>query len=234
MQAAIADARAWPGGPVTLRLPPGAPPELAALAGKTGVLAVALADYGGFEPVQRLVAAAVVDGAPLDPALAAQLCRLPAAEGLEGGPRSPWTRAWLDDAVDEAVFVDQREVETGEQKHFEQALGQLERFVEDKVLVCRRERASLAEQAARRPRPPRRGRRRDAPASGSRRRSPAWPRETKSLEQRINALDSREDEVYRKWRDQYHELRYQAPTVTPLFRAAFRIDPQDRPRTTSC
>ena len=52
---------------------------------------------------------------------------------------------WLDDAVDEAVFVDQRQVEEGEQKHFEQAIGQLERFVEDKILVCRRERASIAE-----------------------------------------------------------------------------------------
>src|ERR1700720_663867 len=52
---------------------------------------------------------------------------------------------WLDDAVDEAVFVDQREVEKHEQKHFEQAIGQLERFVDDKVLVSRRERASISE-----------------------------------------------------------------------------------------
>ena len=52
---------------------------------------------------------------------------------------------WLDDAIDEAVFVDQREVEKREQKHFEQAIGQLERFVDDKILVCRRERASIAE-----------------------------------------------------------------------------------------
>ena len=36
-------------------------------------------------------------------------------------------------------------MEEGEQKHFEQAIGQLERFVEDKILVCRRERASIAE-----------------------------------------------------------------------------------------
>ena len=43
------------------------------------------------------------------------------------------------------MFVDQREVEKREQKHFEQAIGQLERFVDDKVLVCRRERASIAE-----------------------------------------------------------------------------------------
>jgi hypothetical protein len=44
-----------------------------------------------------------------------------------------------------------------------------------------------------------------------------------SLERRIGALESREDEVYRKWRDEYHELRYRAPTVTRLFQAAFQI-----------
>ena len=44
-----------------------------------------------------------------------------------------------------------------------------------------------------------------------------------SLEHRIGAFESREDEVYRKWRDEYHVLRYRAPTVTPLFQAAFQI-----------
>ena len=52
----------------------------------------------------------------------------------------------LDDAVEEAIFIDQRETEKREQKHFERAIGQLERFVDDKVLVCRRERASIARQ----------------------------------------------------------------------------------------
>ena len=47
-------------------------PELAALAGKVGLIRVVLVDYAGFEPVQRLVAAAVVDGTPIDPSLAAQ------------------------------------------------------------------------------------------------------------------------------------------------------------------
>ena len=42
VQEAIADARAWPGGSVALRLPLDAPAELAALAGRSGVLAVAL------------------------------------------------------------------------------------------------------------------------------------------------------------------------------------------------
>jgi len=43
------------------------------------------------------------------------------------------------------------------------------------------------------------------------------------LKHRIEGLESREDEVYRKWRDTYHELRYQAPNVIPLLEATFRI-----------
>ncbi len=144
VRAAIAHARAWPGGgSVELLLPPDSSPDLAALAGKAGLIRVVLVDYAGFEPVQRLVAAAVVDGAPIDPSLAARIVRLQATDGPAF--KVPVDAQWLDDAVDEAVFVDQREVEEGEQKHFEQAIGQLERFVEDKILVCRRERASIAE-----------------------------------------------------------------------------------------
>ena len=85
----------------------------------------------------------MVDGTPIDPSLAAKIVRLKATDGP--ALKVPVDAQWLDDAVDEAVFVDQRQVEEGEQKHFEQAIGQLERFVEDKILVCRRERASIAE-----------------------------------------------------------------------------------------
>jgi hypothetical protein len=129
---------------------------------------------------------------------------------------------WLDDAVDEAVFVDQREVEEGEQKHFEQAIGQLERFVEDKILVCRRERVSIAEKlrAAR-------TRRDEVVGSTARVRVEAeivrLATRDESLERRISALESREDEVYRKWRDAYHELRYRTPAVTRLFQSRFQI-----------
>ena len=128
----------------------------------------------------------------------------------------------LDDAVDEAVFVDQRDVEKREQKHFEQAIGQLERFVDDKVLVCRRERGSISEKlrAAR-------TRRDEVVGSTARDRAEAeilrLAEKDETLERRISALDSREDEVYRKWRNEYHELRYRAPNVTRLFHVSFRI-----------
>jgi adenine-specific DNA-methyltransferase len=219
--AAIAQARIWSGdGSVTLQLPPDSSPELAALAGKAGLVRVVLVDYVGFEPVQRLVAAAVVDGAPIDASLAARIVRLKATDGPV--LKIPVDAQWLDDAVDEAVFVDQRQVEEGEQKHFEQAIGQLERFVEDKILVCRRERASITEKLR-----SARARRDEIVGSSARDRIEAeilkLATREESIESRIGALESREDEVYKKWRDEYHELRYRAPTVTRLFQAAFKI-----------
>jgi hypothetical protein len=221
VRAAIAHARTWSdGGTVTLHLSPGSSAELAAMAGKAGHICVALVDYPGFEPVQRLVAAAVVAGTPIDPSLAAELLRLQASDGREFN--IPVEAQSLDDAVDEAVFVDQRQVEEGEQKHFEEVVGQLERFVEDKILVCRRERTIVAGKlrAAK-------SRRDEIVGSSARDRVEAeifrLATKEESLDRHVDALESREDDVYRKWRDAYHELRYQAPTVTRLFQAVFQI-----------
>jgi hypothetical protein len=219
--AAITHARAWSGGgSVILHLPQDSSTDLAALAGKAGLICVALVHYAGFEPVERLVAAAVVDGTPIDPALAAKLMRLEAADG----PCFDVTveAHWLDDAVDEAVFADQRQIEESEHKHLKEALGQLERFMEDKILVCRRERASIAEKL----RTARANRDQIVGASARERVEAEILRlatEEESLERQIRALESREDETYRKWRDEYHELRYRAPTVHRLFQLACRI-----------
>jgi phosphate uptake regulator len=186
------------------------------------------------------VTGAIVEGVPIEPAVAERIMRLQATDGqrVGAGSDAPSGAALdttgndalntaLDDAVDEAVFVDQREVETREQRHFERAIGQLERFVDDKVLVCRRERSSLAEklQSARA--------RRDAVVGSTARdrveaEIAALAARDDSLERRISALESREDEVYRKWRNDYHERRYQAPTVTRLFQVVFRIVPATR------
>jgi hypothetical protein len=192
------------------------------MAGKVGVLAVALVDYAGFEPVQRLIAGGVVAGEPIDPSVAARMVRLQATDnpalGITLNPRE------LDDVIDEAAFIDQREVEECEQKHFEQAIGQLERFVDDKVLVYRRELASIAEKlrSARA--------RRDTVVGATAREQieldiTRLAARDEVLERRIDALDSRQDEGYRKWRNEYHELRYRPPTVTRLFQVEFRITP---------
>ncbi len=231
---AIADARTWQGGPVLLALEGDAPPELAALAGTIGVLRALLVEYAGFEPVQQLVFAGVAGGVPIDPALAAQIARLIASDGLVNG--GGLDLQCLDDAEEEAVFVDQREIEKAEQEHFERAMGQLERFVEDKILVCRRERASIAERLA-----SARTRRDEVVGSSARERIEAeiqrLAARDESLERRVQALESREDEVYRRWREKYRERRYRAPAVTRLFQAPFRIAPPNpgpNPERPSC
>jgi hypothetical protein len=203
--------------------------DLAALAGRVGVIRVVLVHYAGFEPVQRIVAGATIDGTPIEPSLAARILRLWATDGPVSNV-SVDAQA-LDDAVDEAVFVDQRDVEKGEQKHFEQAIGQLERFVQDKVLVSRRERLSIGEKLRYA-----RARRDEVVGSTSREKIEAeidrLATRDESVERRINALESREDEVYKKWRDKYHKLRYGPPTVTALFEAIFQVSP--RIPETSC
>jgi superfamily II DNA or RNA helicase len=229
VRAAIEHAQRWSKGEIELTLPADGASDLTGLAGQQGFLAVARVDYRGFEPVQRLVAGAMVSGKPVDPAVANRLVRLRAREA--SGLAVELDERLLDDLVDEAAFVDQRDVEHGEQKHFEQAIGQLERFVEDKILVCRRDRASIAEKlkAAR-------ARRDEVVGSTARERVESeilrLAERDEALEQRISVLESREDEVYRKWRDQYHELRYEAPKVNRLFQVKFRIAQPD-PRT-SC
>ena len=94
--------------------------------------------------------------------------------------------------------------------------------MDDKILVCRRERAGIAEKlrAAR-------TRRDEIVGSTARDRVEAeilrLAAMDESLERRIGALESREDEIYTKWRNEYHDLRYRAPTVTRLFQAVFEI-----------
>lgn len=221
VRAAVVKAREWIGDEsVTLHLPLSSSAELTPLVGMEGSLCVALVDYGGFEPVQSLIAAGVMSGLPIDPLVASTLMRLRATsvEHIEISESRPA----VEDALEEAVYVDQRRVEDGEQRHFERAIGQLERFVEDKILVCRRERASITEKLR-----SARDRRDEIVGSTARDRVEAeisrLATREESLDRRIEALESREDEVYRKWRDEYHKLRYQKPTVTRLFQIAFRI-----------
>lgn len=220
VRAAIADARNWGGGSLTFELPPNSPAELAALLGAVGQLRVALVGYTGFEPVQRLVAAVVMDGNPLDPIIAKKVVHLRAREG--SGRTLAADPELLNDALEEAVFLDQREIERSEQRHFEQAIRQLERFVEDKILVLRRELSSISEKLR-----SAKERRDQVVGSTARERIEVEIKELatreENLESRIGALESREDEVYTKWRDHYHKLRYQPPNVEVLFDATLQI-----------
>ena len=195
--------------------------ELAALAGQTGVLAIARVDYGGFEPVQRLVAGAIVDGAPVDPLMAMRIARLPATDcriarrdlGRLAARRS-----------DRRGRVRRSAGDRSRRAGALRARGRAARAVRGRQgagAAGARSRRSTTSCA--RPRP-------DATRSvgaSSRERVDAeilrLAERSETLQLQIDALESRDDEVYRRWRDEYNARRYQAPTVTRLVEVTFRI-----------
>ena len=214
-RAALGWARAFAGGEVTLAAPIDRPD----LVGRTGALAVVKVAYGGFEPVERLVVAASIDGAPIEPALAVRLIHRPALRA-EGVPPEP--AGALQEAIDEALFLDQRAVEAQEQSRFERAMTQLERHVDDRARISRAERLLAASDLERA-----RKRRDEAVGSDNRARASAdverLDGRIAELDARISTLEDRDDPEYDRWRARHHARRYAPPTATPILQISFRL-----------
>ncbi len=140
VQAAIDEARESTSGRIRVRVGHDGTEGLAK--GSVGRLVVEKVRYAGFEVVENLVAVGVFEGAVLlgDQALAL----------LEGGVgpgerTSQVEESDVEDALEEALFDDQERVAQREQPRLEQALVQLERFMEDQALVLRRRRREVGE-----------------------------------------------------------------------------------------
>ena len=220
VQAAAAEARAASDGKtLRVRLRPAEgrawPEPLAKLRGSRGRLAVTKVSHRGFEPVDRLLPAAWLEGspAPLDPIAAQALLELEPVDAPPFSPPIAVGAAELDDAVAEALFVDQARTSQDEQARFERALEQIERYVEDQVLVLRRECEELEERV-------RTTREQRDKALGSEARDKKQ-RELEKLDasleklaRQVERLEAREDPDYLEWRARAHERRYARPTVT--------------------
>lgn len=193
-------------------------PDRPDLDGATGRLVVVKVRYDGFEPVERLVAAATVGGEPIDPALAARLVH---------GDATPWPLPpgpvdAIDDALAEALWNDQRAVEAAERGAFERAMAQLERHVDDRARIARHERGAVAEDLER-------ARRRRDEAIGADVRDRA-SRDVARLDARqteldatITRLEDRDDPEYDRWRTRHHARRAAPPQVTEILAIAFRL-----------
>ncbi|MDA1014930.1 MAG: SNF2-related protein, partial [Planctomycetota bacterium] len=199
--------------------------QLRALNGKQGRLVVTRLTYRGFEPVERLLFTAVLDGAldPLDADIARQLVELPIRDLAESEGVAAIDDEDLEDAVDEAVFLDQSQSAALEQQRFERLLEQIERYADDQSLVLKRRLAANEEQreAA--------VQRRDA-ALGADARTSAEKRlmtletEQDGLELRLRKLEGRDDEEYRRWSERAHKRRYVAPEITRILNVEFVIE----------
>lgn len=198
-----------------------ASPRLREMRGRRGRLLLAKVGYGGFEPVDRLVILAAVDRRMLDADLARELVALP-MEAAPAGMGSVTPDELIDDALDEAVFLDQEEVEAGERTRFDASLGRLERSVEDRMLILRRRLAELEK------------RKRSALAErdralsvdareGAERTLKKLEAEGSELEIMLVELEQRTDEAYRKWREALTQRRTPAPSVERLVDVGFEI-----------
>ena len=209
---------------VAWKLTADAPALLIGRAGARGRLAVDRVRYEGFERVDRLVPAAVLEGEsdPMDSVCAKWL--------LEQTPRDlPRMEPPLDlddslaDAMEQEIFIDQAEVASQEQQSFNQHMEQIERYVEDQLLVLRRRLSQgaadlLAAQE-----------KRDA-ALGSEAREHAAKRvhraqaEIEELEAEVARLDSREDPAFQKWRERAHQRRYRPPDIVRILDVEFILE----------
>jgi hypothetical protein len=217
VQAALDEARSNPSPASTLvaRLPEDA---TSSLRGRAARLAVVKARYDGFEPVERLLVIAVLAGEvaalPLDEA------ELLLRTGTFAAASDATDRAVpddvFDDVVDEHVEDLQREVGGSEQKRFDRALVQLDRFMEDRLLLVRRRAAQQRDEleAAEK--------RRDI-ALGPEARS-AGEKAAVSAQRRVDATDAeiarlteRDDPAFRRSREKTLARRYAAPVLERLF-----------------
>jgi hypothetical protein len=202
----------------------GAPPQLSAARGKRGRLALCRVRYDGFERVDRLLATALLEGGgtPLDPDCARWLLDQPPRENRSPAPPVDLDGE-LDDAIEEMLFLDQAEVSAQEQQLFDRSLEQIERSIEDQLLVLRRRLSSESEslRAAED--------RRDA-ALGSDARDAAEKRirgvrsTMEELEGEIERLERRDDANYGQWRDRAHERRYRPPEVARILDVEFVLE----------
>ena len=191
--------------------------------GRRGRLVVLKVRYQGFEPVDRLLPVAVLEatGEVLPPAAAAALLALEPVDLAEMEPLD-LDEEDVEDALEEALFVDQSVAAADEQRRFDRAIAQIERYLDDRVMVLERQRRGVGRrlQAALR--------KRDS-VIGAEARTQAEER-GRELQETVDTLDAeirrlraREDPDYEKWRRRAHRRRYAAPVSERILDVDFAL-----------
>jgi len=226
VQAAVSEARdsTRTQAPVAWTLDKTAPQELLAHREKRGRLLLIRIRYEGFERVDRLIPVALIEG-ELSPLSSESANWLLEREPLDRPAlaKVEIDNVLVDDAVEEMAFTDQIEVTGQEQAPFERNLEQLERYVEDQLLVLRR-RLSAAQQSLRAAQD-----KRDS-ALGAELRSQAEAR-VRSVQEVIDAteaeiarLETRDDADYQKWRRRVQQRRDTPPQIHRLLDVEFVLE----------
>jgi adenine-specific DNA-methyltransferase len=184
-------------------------------AGQRGRLRLVKLSFHGFEKIEILVPVLLLEGGDvLPPQDALAVLRSPMRE--RSVPRSSVTDDELQDATDEILFALQSSVDAEEQKRFDRASLQADRFIEDRLLVLRRRRSSLLERAEQ-------ARERRDGATGSEARTDAervlLSLETllAELEGSIGQLEDRNDVTFQRYLAHIQRRRFAPPVIEHVF-----------------
>ena len=224
--AALAEARKATGEPFRVRVRVAdAAADLQALRGRAGRLTLARIRYDTFEPSEQLLPAVLLEGddEPLDPGLAARLlaCKIDDDARADGRPRVAEDDAA--DALEQLVFATSDDVLRSDERRFERAIAQIDRFADDRLLLQRRRQTKLAARVLSAQRDLER-------AAGAQQRTEAEGRlrglqaELEVVEATITRLQSRDDDAYRGFRERAQARRYATPRVERLLEAELRIE----------
>ncbi len=210
---------------VEFRFPDGMVPDcLESFRGRAGRMIATKVSYRGFEPVDHVLVTMLLEGQlePLAPGAIAALLSLEPHD--IPSPDSPIQvdEDAIHDAIDEAIVDDQSVTMALEEEHFVRKLEQLDRYLEDQILVLRRQQLTVSRKIE------------EEELKKERATSPASQRkasksieslstELQKLEDKIERLRQGQDSDYEQWRSRLFERRFRQPSVERILEATFRI-----------
>lgn len=204
---------------ISCRLDPDAPAELGRYRGGRGRLVLIKVRYEGFEPTEELLPIALLEGdsSPLPQSLASALI-WSELHDVDDQLQSSVTDEDIEDAIEEVLFRREPPSIAAEQQRFDRAIGRIERFVDDRVLLLKRRRDELLEQmrGAEARREIALGPDARAEAEG---RIKKLQREIDVIEERIEKLERRDDAEFVRLRDRIHNRHFAPRKVERILEA---------------
>jgi len=221
--AAVAEARSAEPTEHTVQFASGG--SLGLTTGQRGRFIVLRIRYEGFERVERLVPVVLVEGSA-EPIMGDKARAPLEADVRDTSPLDPplaISEEDVDDAIEEILFLDEQEVTGDEEERFSRAMEQLERFVDDRVLVARRHRDGLMKRVTAAET------KRDAAVGAGLRTSAEdalrkVQEQLDEIEEELNRLTAREDADYRRWRERAHGRRYVTPQFERIIDVEFQVE----------
>jgi hypothetical protein len=192
--------------------------------GAQGRLVLFRIRHAALEPFEELLPVAWIEGedTPLPRSLAERLLTLPMTDAEDDGSSVSIDDRAIEDAVEEAIFRSRNDVAERQGARFERNLAQIERYIEDRLFVLRREHADLERRI-------REAEARRAGVIGPEARTEAdqlvkrLDQEREDVEVLITRLTERDDELYQRCRTRLHERSYSAPAVEKLVDVELRL-----------